>query len=76
MRRKLLLIALAGYVVGALAAIASVYMMQLGTNAADAQASGGMYACSDAVLFCIVFGVFAAPATVLLIVAIIKRKAG
>ena len=46
----------AGYAVAILAGCAAVYVRQLNTQGTDAQASAGMYAWGDAMLFGAVFG--------------------
>jgi len=48
-----------GYVVACLAASGVVYVYQLFTQAAAAQASAGMYAFGDLILFVGIFGVLA-----------------
>jgi len=50
------LVVLAGYAAAFLAACAAVYVRQLNTQGTDAQASAGMYAWGDAMLFGAVFG--------------------
>jgi hypothetical protein len=72
--RKKLLIVLAGYACALLAAIASVYLNELWTPPAVAQASSGMLACGDVILFCIVFCAIAIPTTVFLIIAIATKR--
>lgn len=57
------LVVLAGYGVALCAASVMVYIRQLHTQGPDAQASAGMYAFGDAMLFVAVFGVAALPPT-------------
>lgn len=58
-------IVLAGYVIAPLAAFAAIYLRDLATAGTDAQASSGMYAFGDSILFLVVFGVLALAPTAL-----------
>ena len=62
-----------GYVVACLVASAVVYVWQLFTQNAAAQASAGMYAGGDVLLFISVFGVLALIPTGLAVLFLVRK---
>jgi hypothetical protein len=62
-----------GYVAACLSASAVVYVWQLYTQDASAQASAGMYAGGDLLLFIGVFGVFALIPTGLAVYLLVRK---
>ncbi|HEX7832990.1 MAG TPA: hypothetical protein VF787_25275 [Thermoanaerobaculia bacterium] len=63
-----------GYVVAAMLAFASVYVSQRFSDPANDQASAGMSAFGDAILFCIVFGAVALLPTLYALYLIFRRR--
>jgi predicted permease len=64
---------LGGYVVAVILAFASVFVSQLFTDPANDQASAGMGAFGDAILFCLVFGAVAVLPTLYALYLILRR---
>jgi hypothetical protein len=56
---------IAGYIIALIGAFMALYIRMLTTQGTDAQASAGMYAFGDAIVFLVVFGIMALIPTVL-----------
>ena len=58
-------IVIAGYIIAPIGAFLAVYLRELATQGTDAQASAGMFAFGESILFLVVFGVLALVPTAL-----------